>query len=168
MKMNDDQLSTPLQQLKNEHVWLRKEMDQFYEMIEDIEFSSGSEVVELFKELHEKIVVFTEVLDAHSKREEEALFPMMTMHLGENDRTIEEMEYEHHKAEQHLQHFLAEAHQIEGAIGEEDAQFMTVSASQAYATLTQHFAKEENILFPMAERILSNAEKGRLEKLLQI
>jgi hemerythrin-like domain-containing protein len=34
----------------------------------------------------------------------------------------------------------------------------------AYYTLTQHFAKEENVLFPMAENLLSKEEKEELYK----
>ncbi|WP_257985058.1 hypothetical protein [Bacillus sp. T33-2] len=33
---------------------------------------------------------------------------------------------------------------------------------RAYYTLTEHFAKEENVLFPMAERVLTDTEKQEL------
>lgn len=163
-------LSAPLQQLKDEHVSLRTAMDLFYEITEDIEFVSGPAVFQLFAKLYERISAFTDELKAHSKREEEGLFPMMARRLGENDRTIEVMEYEHEKAEQHLQNFLTEAaDQAAGStIDENDAQSITVYAVQAYATLTQHFAKEEKVLFPLAENILSVDEKEELERLLQV
>lgn len=148
-------LSAPLQQLKDEHVSLRADMDFFYEIIEEIEFESGPAVVQLFMKLYERISAFTEKLKAHSKREEEGLFPMMARRLGENDRTIDEMESEHEKAEQHLQDFLTEADKAGSTIDENDVQWITVYAVQAHATLIQHFAKEEKMLFPLAENILS-------------
>jgi regulator of cell morphogenesis and NO signaling len=38
----------------------------------------------------------------------------------------------------------------------------------AYSILTEHFMKEENVLFPMAERLLSDEEKEELaQKLLK-
>jgi regulator of cell morphogenesis and NO signaling len=158
-------LSAPLQQLKDEHVSLRADMDQFYEITEEIECESGQAVVQLFAKLYERISAFNVKLKAHSKREDEGLFPMMARRLGENDRTIESMEFEHEKAEQHLQDFLTEAEQAGPTINENEAQWITVYAVQAYATLTQHFAKEEKVLFPLAENILSVDEKEELERL---
>jgi regulator of cell morphogenesis and NO signaling len=90
---------------------------------------------------------------------------MMARRLGESDRTIEVMEQEHEKAEGHLHDFLTEAQQAGATIDENTAQWITVYAVQAYATLTQHFAKEEKALFPLAEKILSVAEKEELERL---
>jgi regulator of cell morphogenesis and NO signaling len=98
-------LSAPLQQLKDEHVSLREDMNLFYEVAEEIEFESGPAVVELFTKLHQQISAFTHKLKEHSKREEEGLFALMERHLGENDNTIEAMEFEHEKAEQHLEDF---------------------------------------------------------------
>jgi regulator of cell morphogenesis and NO signaling len=160
-------LSLPLQQLRDEHKSLRADMNRFYEIAEEIEYESGPEVRELFLELYKQVSAFNNELAAHSKREDEGLFLMMDRRLGDKDRTIETMEYEHRKAEQHLRDFLAEAAQTGANINEYDAQTITVYAVQAYATLTQHFAKEENMLFPLAERVLSSEEKDELERLLR-
>ncbi|MGX6445722.1 hemerythrin domain-containing protein [Neobacillus sp. K501] len=161
-------LSTPLQQLMGEHVSLRADMDRFYEIIEDIEFESGHAVVQLFVELSKRVSAFTIKLKAHSKREEEGLFPLMTLHLEKNDRIIEEMEWEHEKAEQHLEDFQTEVAKAGANINENDVQWITTYAFQAHATLIQHFAKEEKVLFPLAESILSDDEKVQLEQLLQV
>jgi regulator of cell morphogenesis and NO signaling len=161
-------LSAPLQQLMDVHVSLRKDMDHFYEITEEIEFESGLAVVQLFAKLHERVSAFAIELKDHSKREDEGLFPMMARRLGENDKTIEVMEQEHEKAERHLQDFLTEAEQAGNSMDENAAQWITVYAVQAYATLIQHFAKEEKVLFPLAEKILSVDEKGELERLFQV
>jgi regulator of cell morphogenesis and NO signaling len=158
----------PLQQLINEHVSLRAEMDLFYEITEEIECESGPILFQLFAELYERVSAFTIRLKAHSNREEEGFFPFMILRLGKNDTTIGEMEEEHEKAEQHLEDFLTEAAQAGLNLDEDDAQFITVYAVQAYATLTQHFAKEEKVLFPLTEKILSRDEKEELERLLQV
>jgi regulator of cell morphogenesis and NO signaling len=159
--------SAALKQLMDEHVSLRKDMDLFYELSEEIECDSGPVVVQLFAELYEQVSAFTAKLKLHSKREEEGLFPLMLQHLSEDDRTIEVMEQEHEKAEQHLADFLTEAGAKGTAIDEDEAQWITVSAVQAHATLTQHFAKEEKVLFPLAEKILSVEEKEQLGRLFQ-
>ncbi|MGN7300490.1 hemerythrin domain-containing protein [Ferdinandcohnia sp. SAFN-114] len=160
-------LSPPLQKLKDEHESLRAMMNRFYEIAEEIEYKSGPKVLELFSELYKQISSFNIELNAHSKREDEGLFPMMDRRLGDKDQTIGTMEYEHRKAEKHLRDFLDEAALVGEDMDEYDAQTITVYAVQAYATLTQHFAKEENMLFPLAERILSTEEKAELERLLR-
>lgn len=164
VKTSNGVLSAPLQQLKDEHVSLRKDMDLIYEITEEIEFESGLAVVQLFTKLHERVSAFASELKAHSKREDEGLFPMMARRLGENDKTIEVMEQEHEKAERHLQDFLTEGERAGESIDENTAQWITVYAVQAYATLTQHFVKEEKVLFPLAEKILSVDEKEELER----
>jgi regulator of cell morphogenesis and NO signaling len=166
MESSDRVFSAPLQQLKNEHVALRADMDSFYEIAEDLEYRSGPVVAQLFAQLYERVAAFAIALKAHSTREEIALFPMMARRLGAGDRTIEAMESEHEKAEQHLRDFLAEAEHAGKGIAEDDAQTITVYAVQAYATLTQHFAKEEKMLFPLAESILTTEEKAELEQVL--
>ena len=165
MEKQNDILSVPLQQLMDEHILLRTEMDHIYEITEDIEFETGATVIQLFAKLVERVSAFTDKLKEHSKREEDGLFPMMTRHLGENDRTIETMEFEHEKAEQHLHDFLTESDQGGLELDEDNAQAIAVYAVQAHATLTQHFAKEEKVLFPLAEKILSIPEMEELERL---
>lgn len=157
----------PIQQLMNEHVSLRVAMNLFYELAEEIEYESGPTVIHNFTKLYESISDFTKNLKAHSKREDEGLFPMMSRHLGENDKTIEMMEFEHEKAEQHLKDFLLEAKEISENINEEHAQIISVYAVQAYTTLIEHFAKEEKILFPLAEKLLTNEEKEVLAKMFR-
>lgn len=160
-------LCSPLKQLMDEHVSLRADMDLFYEITEEIEYDSGPSVVQLFLKLYQQILVFNDKLKTHSNREEVGLFPLISRYLKKNDKTIEEMECEHKKAEQHLQDFLTEADKAGSTINESDVQWITVYAVQAHATLIQHFAKEEKVLFPMAENILSVDEKEELQRLLQ-
>ena len=159
--------SAPLQQLMDEHGSLRADMDLFYDITEEIAFDSGSDVVQLFAKLYEQVSAFEIKLKAHSRREEEGLFPMMNRHLTEDYGIIEVMEYEHEKAEQHLHEFLTEAEKAGPSIDETAVQWITVIAVQAHATLTQHFAKEEKVLFPLAEDILSVDEKVELERLFR-
>jgi len=160
--------SRPLQQLMDEHVTLRKAMNHFYDITEEIESETGLKAVQLFATLSDQVSAFTIKLNAHSKREDDGLFPMLSRHMGAGDRTIEILEEEHEKAEGHLQDFLTAAHQSGNSIDEHAAQWITVFAVQAHATLTQHFAKEEKMLFPLAEKILSVDEMEELERLFLV
>lgn len=165
MEVSNNGLRAPLQQLMDEHVSLRKDMDIFYEIIEEIDFETGSRVVNLFALLHQQITAFNSKLKHHSKREEEGLFPILARHISEQNRIIQEMETEHEKAEQHLLDFLSEAEKLGSAIDENVAQWISVFAFQAHATLIQHFAKEEKFLFPLAESLLSEDDIKELERL---
>lgn len=160
-------LCAPLQQLNNEHVPLRMELELINELTEDIEYESGDTVLKQFPALHKRISAFTIALSAHSRREEESLFPMLAPHLGPDSTTIETMEFEHRKAEAHLKRFLDEADQAGSALEEDDARAITVYAVQAYTTLIQHFANEEKTLLPLAERLLSSEEKEELARRLE-
>ena len=44
---------------------------------------------------------------------------------------------------------------------------LTQLVKSAYHILTEHFSKEENVLFPMAERMLSDDEKKELYRRIQ-
>lgn len=167
MTQSQSALSSPLKQLQDEHVRLRAAMDRFYDLSEDLEYESGPAALSLFLQLHKQVASFARQLAAHSRREEEALFPLVARHLDANDRIIERMEFDHKKAERHLRNFLEEAARAGAAIAEYDAKAAAVSAVQAHATLTQHFAKEEKMLFPLAESVLLPAEKEELERLLR-
>ncbi|MEH7073627.1 hemerythrin domain-containing protein [Neobacillus drentensis] len=167
MKSSKVVFSAPLQHLMDEHVLLREDMDLIYEITEDMESESGAAVIQLFATLSEQVSAFYDKLKDHSKREEDGLFPMISRHLEVNDRTIEEMESEHEKAEQHLEDFLREADLAGVTIDEDAAGWIAVYAVQALATLTQHFAKEEKMLFPLAEALLSVVEKVELGRLFR-
>jgi len=157
----------PLQRLQDEHVSLREAMDRFYELTEDLEYESNPAAVgRLFAQLHAQVAAFAKRLAIHSYKEETALFPLMSRRLGPGDRTIETMEFEHGKAEQHLRDFMSQAAHARPALSEADARSIAVYAVQAHATLTQHFAKEEKMLFPLAERILLPDDKAALTRQL--
>ncbi len=168
MEVSKVVFSAPLQQLMDEHAELRADMALFYDITEEIAFDSGPDVIQLFANLYEQVSAFETKLKAHSRREEEGLFPMMNRHLAEDDGIIEVMEFEHEKAEEHLREFLIEAEKAGSAIDEDEVQWITVIAVQAHATLTQHFAKEEKALFPLVEDILSDDEKKELERLFRV
>ncbi|MEW9033949.1 MAG: hemerythrin domain-containing protein [Planifilum fimeticola] len=51
--------------------------------------------------------------------------------------------------------------------GADAARRIAGEVEAAVQILTDHFMKEENVLFPMAERILSDAEKEELLERIQ-
>ena len=72
------------------------------------------------------------------------------------------MEYEHEQAKRRLGGFLARMEEIDGSIEADVARQTAGEVAEAVQILSDHFRKEENVLFPMAERILSDEEKEQL------
>jgi regulator of cell morphogenesis and NO signaling len=156
-------LCLALQALKNEHIPLRKQMEELKTFCDFMEKDGKvSDWVEHMSNLRKKVKQFTDQLEPHSEREEGALFPLMAKYIGKESGPIAVMEYEHKMAKKHLQTFEEETSQLSKPLKKEEASVMANHVVQAYLILTEHFMKEENVLFPMAEKLLSKEEKGEL------
>lgn len=160
-------LCEPLQRLKQEHIPLREAMEAFNATAERLIAETGRERNGTFATLQNQVADFTEQLKKHSIKEDDGLFPMMAQYIGRSAGPIAVMEYEHRQAEQNLQRFLNAAGQDESETRNEKVKTIAGYAVQAYFILTQHFSKEEHVLFPLAEKMLSPAEKERLNGMMQ-
>ncbi|AMQ22548.1 hypothetical protein A0V43_06455 [Geobacillus sp. JS12] len=122
---------------------------------------------DLLRELEEEVErrwtkSFVAVLDPHSEREEGVLFPMMAKYIGRTTGPIAVMEYEHEQAKARLAMFLEKTAQLPENIDKGQALTLAGAVIEAHHILDEHFMKEENVLFPMAERLLSDGEKEEL------
>ncbi|CAG7641700.1 Iron-sulfur cluster repair protein YtfE [Paenibacillus solanacearum] len=165
--MRDIPLCAPLQQLKQEHIPLRKAMDRFHAAAAEIVAAADKDYRDAFAALRDQVAAFAIELEAHAWKEDDGLFPMMARYIGRAFGPIAVMEHEHRQAEQLLGTFLDSAGAAGDRIDQETAQELAGYAVQAYLVLTQHFDKEENVLFPMAERMLSPEEKDQLHGMMQ-
>lgn len=147
-----------LRQLKEEHPPLLEKLEELLQLCLKIEEEPGRE---LFEALTEKVQTFTNELDPHSEREEGVLFRMMEEYLGRGTGPIAVMEYEHDQAKSYIKTFMEAAKKTE-SLNEKELARNAGLIKNAYYTLTQHFAKEENVLFPMAQNLLSDEEKEEL------
>ncbi|MDG5787109.1 hemerythrin domain-containing protein [Evansella sp. AB-P1] len=156
----------PLQQLYDEHPSLLDKMAEFNKMV--MQFENSEDTLnwnEAIEQLNEKLIVFVTELEPHSDREEDVLFEMMVKHIGREGGPIPVMEHEHHTAKQNLKEFFTKVSEIKGIneeISKEKAFELFHHVKIIYTTLTDHFMKEEQILFPMAEKMLSVSEKEEL------
>ncbi|NGQ93958.1 hemerythrin domain-containing protein [Brevibacillus sp. SYP-B805] len=161
-------LCEPLAQLKREHGPLREQMDAFAGMAADIGMDQEkTDWSRQLAELKEKVDAFARELDPHSEREEGTLFPLMAKYIGRQMGPIAVMEYEHELAKQNLKTFGEAVAQVKEPVDAARAKEIASYALQAYAVLTDHFMKEENVLFPMAENMLSAEEKEELSRALR-
>jgi hemerythrin-like domain-containing protein len=108
-------------------------------------------------------------LGPHSEREEKVLFRMMETYLGVGMGPVAVMEYEHEQAKSLIGRFLEKTSIQSEQLGLQQMKEYSSLVKNAYLTLVDHFSKEEKVLFPMAERMLTNEEKSELfEKINQI
>ncbi|MGP3561423.1 MULTISPECIES: hemerythrin domain-containing protein [Geobacillus] len=155
-------LCAGLAQLKQEHGPLRAQMEQLLATAEAIGQGADRNWREPLAELRKKTASFVAVLDPHSEREEGVLFPMMAEYIGRTSGPIAVMEYEHEQAKARLSMFLEKTTHLPETVDSEQALTLAGAVIEAHHILDEHFMKEENVLFPMAERLLSAEEKEEL------
>ncbi|GAA0324808.1 hypothetical protein GCM10008967_14270 [Bacillus carboniphilus] len=161
---NEIKLCAPLQRLKKEHTPLTLQMEDLNELALKIgKDSSIDNWKEPLLQLRENVKQFISELDPHSEREEGVLFPMIGRYIGITTGPIAVMEYEHEKAKSNINRFLELTVNLQDNPSAEAAEKLASYVIEAYLTLSEHFMKEENVLFPMAERMLTAEEKEELE-----
>ncbi|MEH7436558.1 hemerythrin domain-containing protein [Neobacillus drentensis] len=161
--MPQAELSEGLKQLKSEHPPLLEQLEKLYTLTQNIDQELNVE--EDFIELIEQVKAFKAALDPHSEREEGVLFQMIGTYIGTTSGPIAVMEYEHDQAKTNIGSFLTNAEVTEAST--EEKKRLAELIQNAYFILTEHFSKEENVLFPMAERMLTDEEKAELYKKIQ-
>jgi hemerythrin-like domain-containing protein len=109
-------------------------------------------------EAGDRLTAFVADMRRHLAREEEVLFPAFEAATGMTSGPTAVMRVEHRQIEQ-LMASLQEA--LDGRDREE---YLGVSET-LLMLLQQHNAKEENILYPMADRSLAAAGAGLLERM---
>ena len=142
---------------------LRGKLAGLFSLIEKIENDIDPE--QTFAELKKEVVIFKAELDPHSEREESVLFPMLGEYIGTTTGPIAVMEYEHEQAKSFIKTFLEEVESE--SVSPEKVKDLAGLVKNAHNILSEHFTKEENVLFMMAERMLSVEEKEELHRRIQ-
>ncbi|WP_394232710.1 hemerythrin domain-containing protein [Niallia oryzisoli] len=151
------EFSRGFEKLLEEHVVLREQLNELLQMVQLLD--KQDEKAETFAALTGKVTAFYKELETHSEKEENVLFPMLESYIGKSGGPIAVMEYEHEQAKALIQAFLTRA--VRGATDEEILSH-SMLVSEAHSLLISHFMKEENVLFPMGERLFSDSEKEEL------
>lgn len=157
------ELSEGLLKLVNEHPPLRDLLENLSSLCNKV---GGEEEKEApFKQLVEEVIDFSTKLEYHSIREEDYLFRMMEVYLGKEGGPIAVMEYEHEQAKGFIGEFL-ENTKDQSQLTHDEMLNNANLIKNAYYTLLDHFSKEEQVLYPMAERLFSQEEKEILKQKL--
>ncbi|MNG08010.1 iron-sulfur cluster repair di-iron protein [compost metagenome] len=87
----------------------------------------------------------------------------MAQYIGRTAGPIAVMEYEHDQAKASLAAFREGMGSLDvTVIALHEAKQLAAHVRRAYEILTEHFGKEENVLFPMAENLLTADDKAQL------
>ncbi|WP_159881429.1 hemerythrin domain-containing protein [Paenibacillus puerhi] len=158
------QFMEAIDRLKEEHDDLRLRLKEICREGEGVsKLRSTSEAAEKLKELRGSISVLMESLDRHASWEEQELFPMLTRYFNKVQGpsimpSIWVMEKDHELAHLFVQSFY-EA--LDGPAQKGEKIHVKTAAShliQACLILTEHLNLEEEVVYPMAEQILTDID----------
>ena len=105
---------------------------------------------------------FDERLALHRRKEEEILFPALGRHIGTDAGPIACMLHEHQDEREKIE--IIRVALARGTVHPETVQEIRGAGGYILGLLRNHIAKENQILYPMAENTLSEEEKARIEE----
>ena len=161
-------LCSGLKQLKEEHIPLTAQMEAIYKLTQSIDENEVEANYDTLQELYNLVKSFVSELEPHSEREEGILFEMVAAYIGRTNGPIGVMEYEHDQAKMLLRKFLVEAEESTSTIEPNEVKNIASYAAKAYLILTDHFMKEETVLFPLANQLLTQSEKEILQEKINL
>lgn len=155
-----DVLGDGMEQLKEEHELLKREMMELYGMAKVV--GQDEDVLNWSVSLNclrGKTIQFVEKMDAHSLWEDQVLFPMVRDYSGQDLEQLMALEEEHKQAHGHIMRFLQILEGASAPVNSEKAKEAAASLLEAYNVLAGHFRNEEENLFPLAEQMLMDLEQ---------
>lgn len=152
-------LNSGIEQLREEHISLKHQMSDFCTTAKAL--GQDPAVIDWRDEvrgLREAVKLFMGEMEQHSVWEDEVLFPKVQEYTGRDMGPVAVMEHEHELAKMNVERFL-EKTGADAPLSGEQAKEAASYLLQAYVILTDHFAKEEEVLFPLAEQMLTDIEQ---------
>ena len=177
----------PIEQLLEEHRVIMAQIEPLRRAMRDLDTRGDAAVTESVPVLQSVGQMMATELLLHARKEDEALFQALEAVLGGPGGPTVVMRQEHRDIHAHAERFRQTLHELEEVehpaivAGGGKLRAMAaegVSAADLRATslevirlLDRHFAKEEEILFPMARQLLSGdamAEVGRRMEAIEV
>ncbi len=107
-------------------------------------------------ELPDLVVYLEREVAHHFILEERALFPVLERHLSPVQGPLAVMNAEHNR-------FRELMHGLSASLGSGDLEQQRTYATDLIELLRAHIGKEDNVLFPMALRMLTPEEEGEVD-----
>jgi uncharacterized protein (DUF2249 family)/hemerythrin-like domain-containing protein len=137
--------------LLREHRDVEAHLDAARRWIPTLNQEGSSAVEELAEELRTFGRVVQEDLALHIAHEDQALFPVLARYIGDRTGPIAMMLLEH-------RHLEGQEARYRAGLEQKDARVLADAAGSIVSVLSAHIWKEENVLFPLAQRTLRPAD----------
>ena len=161
----------PIDRLLTEHVSIMRQLGELRGAAERLAREGAAALPGELPVLQATVRMIDAELFSHARREDDAFFPAVERELGEGAGPTPVMRDEHRAIHAEARKFratLQELHEVQHPAiveaGEKlraltargaDAAGLAETARNLIALLDDHFAKEEQVLFPMARELLS-------------
>lgn len=148
-----------LEQLAREHADLKEKLVRIYH--EALGIGNDPSIEHWGSQLHSlrvKVEAFMAELEEHSEWEERNLFPIVAMYTGKDIGPAMVMEQEHYLAVQYVHAYYSSMDGVVFPVASTQAREIITFLLQMYFILTDHFQKEEEWIFPIAELMLRDIE----------
>lgn len=176
-------MENPIDRLLREHVSIMEEVARLRRALLDLEARGDEAVPECLPVLRDVGRMMATTLEAHARREDDALFPAVEEALGGPAGPTMVMRAEHqdiHARAATFRRVLRELETVEHpaivaggaalraqAAAPSGAAALRATAAEVVRRLDDHFAKEEEILFPLARSILTDAQLAEVARAMQ-
>ena len=135
---------------------LRREHDIVLLKLDALEGAAGNGD---FDRVRAMLPFFENEIQLHRRKEEEVLFPLLARYMGETSGPIACMLHEHQEEKELVRMLRSAVDDVARARGEDAQPEVLRRAGDFVAFLRNHIRKENEVLFPMAEQVLSDEEK---------
>ena len=160
----------PIDRLLGEHAALQARFEPLRRSLRELAAGREEPVATLFPALREVARVMTTELIEHARREDEVFFPAVEAAMGDAFGPTAVMREEHreiHAGAGRFKSTLRELHEVQHPAiveggerlramveGTADTGEVSKIASALLSLIDDHFAKEEQVLFPMSRQLL--------------
>ncbi|MFX3623423.1 MAG: hemerythrin domain-containing protein [Ectobacillus sp.] len=156
-----------LEQLMQEHRMLVVQKEALLHLAAPIERGEDISYEEVLLCLCYKVQEFYKSFMKHTAKEEAFLYPLLAKCLGTEAGPVAVMELEHEQVAFHLTTFLNHAKNACDPIPKAEAKSLVYHLAEMADILNGHFEKEETIIFPLAEQLLTEEDKADIEKCIK-
>ena len=173
----------PIEQLLDEHREIMAQIEPLRRAVRDLERHGETAVTTSLNALEAVGRMMATQLLTHAKKEDEALFPALEAVFGGGGGPTAVMRQEHRDIHAQAERFRRTLHELENvehpAIVEGGAKLRTMAVMGGTAAdlraaslevirlLDLHFAKEEDILFPMARDVLDDGAMAEVARKME-
>ncbi|MCF6093051.1 hemerythrin domain-containing protein [Microaerobacter geothermalis] len=158
-----EELSKELAFFGEDHHLMEEALKDLLDSIEVLKTDDANPSV--IQNLKKTNAVLEENLEKHLDEEEKYLFPHLGRHIGFESGPISVMMYEHGEIRRLYQEYQRRYLDIESAKGKKK---FILSAESLYQVLMGHIYKEDHVLLPLADKVLTDQEKEEIYKKVSI